>query len=81
MFSIMTVHERIKFMLKYNPKTRNVKNPVGKCIYGRKACYYHGSEYNLNTEKCPFKNQTYCNRYLSERCCQWQLVYSKRRMS
>lgn len=74
----MNEFEKIKFKLEYTPKTRNIKKPVDKCIYGGKYCYYHSGVFKLNKEKCPFKNQTYCNRYLSERCCQWQLMYNKR---
>lgn len=70
--------EVIRFNLIYNPKVRNVKKPVGKCVYGRKCCYYHSGTLRINKEKCTFKNQTYCRRYLSERCCQWQLVHNKR---
>lgn len=69
--------EKIKFKLEYNPKTRNVKKPVCKCIYGKNDCWYHGVSFKYS-ENCPFKNQTYCNRYLSERCSQWQLMYNKR---
>ena len=74
----MSEFEKIKFMLKYNPKVRNVKKPVGKCIYGRKCCYYHSGTLSINKEKCAFKNQTHCRRYLSERCWQWQLLVNKR---
>lgn len=70
--------ERIRFSLIYNPKVRNVKKPVSKCVYGSTHCYYHEDVLKINQEKCTFKHKPHCHRYLSERCCQWQLVYNKR---
>lgn len=70
--------ELIKIKLKYNPKVCNVKKLVDKCVYGRKYCYYFYSSVRSSYEKCPFKNQIYCHRYLSDRCCEWQLVFNKR---
>lgn len=75
-YTVITEFEKIKFKLRYSPKTRNVKQPVDKCAYGENNCYY--GKLKLNSPKCPFKHKCNCPKYNSYRCLNWQLLVNKR---